>query len=126
MARLLVLLLALAGCMMLSLPAAALEPNPNGVWARSDGNAQVRIARCGASLCATNTWIRDPSSGEAVGDVLIMKVSQAAGELTGTAYDPKRKLNFQMRISGSADTLKTRGCVVGGLLCKSVSWKRLR
>lgn len=106
--------------------AAALEPDPNGVWLRDDGNAHVRIARCGAALCATNVWIRDTSKGEEVGDVLVMKVSQGAGVLTGTAYDPKRKLSYSMKIAGSGDGLSTRGCIVGGLICKTVSWSRLR
>lgn len=26
----------------------------HGVWTRGDGNARVRIAACGPSLCATN------------------------------------------------------------------------
>lgn len=115
-----------AAILFTALPAFALEPDPNGLWARGDGNAHVKIARCGADLCATNVWIRDSSKGEAVGDVLVMKVSQADGVLTGTAYDPKRKISYSMRISGSTDALSTRGCIVGGLICKSVSWSRLR
>ncbi len=36
----------------------------HGVWTRGDGNARVRIAACGPSLCATNVWIEDTSGGE--------------------------------------------------------------
>jgi len=43
----------------------------------------------------------------------------------GTAYDPKRKLNYSMTISTAKDKLDTRGCIVGGLICKTVSWTRL-
>lgn len=108
-------------------PAAAKPLDPQGLWSRGDGNAKVRIASCGADLCATNIWIRDSSKGEAVGDVLIMKVKPTgSGALTGTARDLKRKLTYSLRISVSADTLKTRGCVLGGLVCKTVSWTRLR
>ena len=121
---------ALVGALLTGLaamPAGAVQPDPLGLWSRSDGNAKVRIDRCGAHFCATNTWIRDSSKGESVGDVLIMKVKQGQGAvLTGTAYDPKRKLSYSMRISGSANALSTRGCIVGGLICKTVSWTRLR
>jgi uncharacterized protein (DUF2147 family) len=110
-----------------ALPAAASPLDPQGSWSRGDGNASVRIAPCGANLCATNIWIRDTSKGEAVGDVLIMKVKPAdGGSLAGTARDPKRKLTYSIRISGTANTLKTRGCFLGGLACKTVSWTRLR
>lgn len=113
-----------------SLPAvlaSAAEPYPSGLWSRSDGNARVRFERCGADLCARNVWIGDTSGGEAVGDVLIMKLKpESAGSLAGTAYDPKRKLTYAVQISVSKSQLKTRGCVLGGLVCKTVSWTRLR
>ncbi|MBB5751513.1 DUF2147 domain-containing protein [Prosthecomicrobium pneumaticum] len=106
-------------------PAIAAEPDPRGIWARDDGNARVRIAPCGAALCATNLWIRDTSKGEAVGDVLIMDVEPAGATLRGTAQDPKRGLRYSIRISRSGDRLQTRGCMLGGLLCKTVGWSRL-
>ncbi len=95
--------------------------------ARALGRAATEPTRMSASsaaasqLCARNTWIRDPSGGEAVGDVLVLDVSPKSGDvLKGTAYDPKRKLGYSMTISASKDKLDTRGCIVGGLICKTV------
>ncbi|MBL8584621.1 MAG: DUF2147 domain-containing protein [Rhizobiaceae bacterium] len=94
-----------------------------GVWLRNDGNARVMIAPCGDKLCATNLWIGDTSGGEAVGDRLIMTLKPVSdSKLSGTAYDPKRGLTYSMTMQVSANKLTTRGCVVGGLLCKNVNW----
>jgi uncharacterized protein (DUF2147 family) len=43
----------------------------------------------------------------------------------GTAYDPQRKRTYGMVMSLKGGKLQTQGCVLGGLLCKTVSWTRL-
>lgn len=98
-----------------------------GDWKRGDGNALVRIAPCGDNICATNLWIRDPSKGEAVGDRLVMSLEpQSASSFAGTAYDPKRKLRYSIVVSASAKSLTTRGCFLGKMLCKDVTWTAAR
>lgn len=94
-----------------------------GVWMRGDGNARVRIAPCGQNLCATNLWIGDTSKGEAVGDKLVMTLKPASDNtLKGTAYDPKRDMTYSMTLRVTGKGLTTRGCIIGGLICKNVSW----
>ena len=106
--------------------AEAKAPDIDGVWMRSDGNARVRIAPCGTDICATNLWIKDTSQGENVGDKLIMTLHpQTDKELTGKAFDPKRHLTYGITVTVDRDALSTRGCVLGGLLCKGVSWARV-
>lgn len=99
----------------------------NGVWARGDGQARVRIAPCGSNVCATNVWVSDPSSGEAVGDRLVMTLAkQPNGSLSGTAFDQKRNLNISMTVRVSQNSLNTRGCLVGQMICKDMSWTAVR
>lgn len=106
--------------------ASAMADSPNGHWARGDGNARVRIAPCGANLCATNTWIRNPGK-ERVGQVLVMKVKKSApGTWKGSAFDPQRKMNFSMNMNVGKQNMTTRGCIAGGLICKSTTWTRLK
>ena len=114
----------LLACLMLPQLAFA---NPfsdaRGTWMRNDGNARVRVAPCGETLCATNLWIRDTSMGEEVGDRLVMNLKPtSSATLEGTAYDPKRKLSYSMTLRLDGKSLMTRGCVVGGLICKDVRW----
>ncbi|MEO3433583.1 DUF2147 domain-containing protein [Inquilinus sp. CAU 1745] len=102
---------------------AAQELSPYGVWLRGDGNARVRIAPCGSQVCATNLWIKDTSEGEEVGDQLIMSLERKSDtELVGSAYDPKRDITYAITVTVGANSLTTRGCVLGGLLCKDVNW----
>ena len=102
-------------------------PDPSGTWNRGDGNARVRIAPCGSNICATNVWIRDSRGGEAVGDQLVMTLQpKSADTLTGKAFDAKRDLTYAIQVKVAGQRLVTRGCLVGGLVCKSVNWSRAR
>nr|WP_047576399.1 DUF2147 domain-containing protein [Methylobacterium sp. ZNC0032] len=104
--------------------AAALSSDIDGTWLRDDGNARVKIAPCGNKICATNLWIGDTSQGEAAGDQLVMTLErQSDGSFNGSAFDAKRDRTYAMTITTSPGALKTRGCIVGGLLCRNVNWK---
>jgi uncharacterized protein (DUF2147 family) len=99
----------------------------SGKWARGDGVAQVQIAPCGAQICATNTAIKGGDGSEKVGDRLVMNVKPAAANLlSGTAYDPQRKMSYNIDITVADNQLSTKGCVLGRLLCKAVSWRRIK
>jgi uncharacterized protein (DUF2147 family) len=98
----------------------------HGKWMREDRNALVTVAPCGQQLCATNTWIGESSWGEEVGDRLVLTLDQASdGVLTGEGYDPKRDLTVKVRLEVSETQLVSRGCILLGLLCKTVSWQRV-
>jgi uncharacterized protein (DUF2147 family) len=112
--------------MPIVLAATSASPDPTGLWLRGDGNAYVRIAPCGTRICATNTWIKDPGTGEAVGDRLVMDLAPQAGNvLSGTAYDAKRGMTYTVTVTVAPTGLTTRGCLLFGLLCRSVAWSRV-
>ena len=96
----------------------------HGEWKRDDGNVVVKIAACGSKTCATNTWVRDTSKGENVGDRLIMELDSGGSVLTGEAFDPQRNLTYKLKINVSDSRFVSRGCVVLGMLCKTASWQR--
>lgn len=101
--------------------------DPSGIWLRDDGNARVRIAPCGDKICATNLWIGDTSKGEAPGDRLVMSLQQkSADTLAGTAYDAKRDRTYSITVQVFNNALVTRGCILGGLLCRDVGWMPAR
>lgn len=109
-----------------SLGSAAHAASPMGRWARSDGNAKVRIARCGADICATNTWIKPGTPSEKPGDVLVMTIKPVSdSQYSGSAYDPQRKMRYKIILTVNGASMTTRGCVLGGLLCKGVGWTRI-
>ena len=98
----------------------------DGNWARSDGKAKVKIAKCGADICATNTWIKPGTPSEKAGDVLVMKVEKVSdGQYSGSAFDPQRDMSYKITLDVGADKMTTKGCLLGGLLCKGVGWTRI-
>lgn len=111
----------------LGLAGAAQAADINGNWARSDGKARVRIAKCGADLCATNTWIKPGTPSEKAGDVLVMKVkADADGNYSGSAFDPQRDMSYRITLTVTENKMTSKGCVLGGLLCKGVGWTRIK
>jgi len=114
---------ALASVAIISFRAHAADAN--GIWMRDDGNAKVKIAQCGTKICATNLWIRDTSKGEEVGDKLVLSLQRASDtELYGSAYDAKRDRTYSIIIIVEPRSLITRGCLLGRVLCRDVSWTR--
>jgi uncharacterized protein (DUF2147 family) len=99
----------------------------DGNWSRSDGRARVKIVRCGGDICATNTWIRPGTPSEKTGDVLVMKVRKVSdGRYSGSAFDPQRDMSYKITLDVSGDRMTSKGCILGGLLCKGVGWTRIR
>jgi uncharacterized protein (DUF2147 family) len=98
---------------------------PSGEWLRGDGQAKVRMQKCGGALCAVNTWIKNPGD-EKVGDRLVLEVKPVKpGLMEGSAFDPQRNLRFSSKITYSDTTMTTSGCVLGGLVCRSVNWTKV-
>jgi len=97
-----------------------------GNWARGDGKTRIRVASCGAEVCARNTWVRHGVSGEKVGDRLVLNVKpEGAGHWSGTAFDPQRNQTYTIGVRVTEKHMTTRGCLVGGIFCASMNWTRL-
>ncbi|UVC09251.1 DUF2147 domain-containing protein [Rhizobium sp. TH2] len=118
--------LTIATIAALGLAGATQAADINGDWARGDGRARVKIAKCGADICATNTWIKPGTPSEKAGDVLVMKVkADADGNYAGSAFDPQRDMSYKITLTVKDSSMTSKGCVLGGLLCKGVNWTRL-
>jgi uncharacterized protein (DUF2147 family) len=107
---------------------AAGRPDMVGHWARGDGNVRVDIEPCGTNICAVNSWVRDKSDGEAIGDKLVMMLKPRSDSvLDGHAFDQKRDRTYTMRVTMQlAGKMTTQGCILGGLACKSQNWTRIK
>jgi uncharacterized protein (DUF2147 family) len=107
-----------------SAPVAA-GPAYLGAWARADGKTRIRVASCGAAVCARNTWVRRGVSGERVGDRLILRVRAAgAGRWSGSAFDPQRSKTYSILVYVVRRRMTTRGCMMDGFVCESMAWNQ--
>ena len=69
------------------LAAPAHAADPSGVWLVQDGDAHVRIAKCGEAFCGTIVWLespKDPTTGKPLTDVRNPDPSKRNRPLLGT------------------------------------------
>ena len=116
-------LAAAAALAMLATPTIAQEVT--GTWLRDSGASKVRLAKCGEAVCGTISWLKDVSGPAKLGQRIFydMKLS-SAGKWSGSAFNPEDGKTYSGTMSLSGDTLTTAGCVMGGLICRSVKWSR--
>jgi uncharacterized protein (DUF2147 family) len=126
-----------------ALPARAADPT--GVWLTADDDARVRIYRCGEAFCGTILSLKepnDPDTGRPKLDKFNKDAGKRARPIIGieliTGLKPKGPDQWEGSLYNPEDgntyagilttegllTLKLQGCVLGGLICKSETWKR--
>ncbi len=120
-------LFASAALLAASLSAAA-AAEAKGEWLRDSGASKVRIANCGGeALCGTIVWLKDPSGPAKIGQQVFFDMKPHGDNVwTGSAFNPEDGKTYSGRMTLAGDRLTTAGCVFGGLICKSVSWTRVR
>ena len=111
------------GLSVVALP--ALAQDATGTWLREGGTSKVRISPCGGALCGTTVWLKDSSGPSKVGMRVFYDMKPAGeGSWKGSAFNPEDGKTYSGKMSLSGNSLTTSGCVMGGLICKSVSWTR--
>jgi uncharacterized protein (DUF2147 family) len=116
--------LTIACCLVMS-PGVALAGDPTGVWMRDNGEAKLRFAPCGASFCGTIIWVKDPARQKDVGVRAFWNMAaNGANSWKGQAFNPLDGQNYVGKLELSGNTLTTYGCVMGGMMCKSMVWQR--
>lgn len=106
-----------------ALPASAQDVT--GTWLRDTGASKVRFAKCGDAVCGTISWLKDASGPAKLGQRIFYDMKPAGGgKWNGSAFNPEDGKTYSGTMSLSGDTLTTAGCVLGGLICRTVKWSR--
>ena len=122
---------------------AAFCADVGGVWLTQAGDAKVRVGRCGAGLCGTVVWLREPidsATGKPqvddknenpalrnrriIGTPLFIGM-RAAGpnKWSGRIYNADDGKTYASTVTyQDGDKLDVQGCV--GSLCGSETWSR--
>ena len=113
---------------LLALASSAFAADVAGEWARDDGKAKVRFARCGGgAVCGSITWLRDANSPAKIGQEVFFDMKPSGeGTWTGSAFNPDDGRTYSGKMTLAGERLNTAGCVLGGLICKSYDWSRAR
>jgi uncharacterized protein (DUF2147 family) len=105
---------------------AAALADPTGTWLRETGNSRVRVAPCGSSLCGSIVWLKDDSGPSKVGQrVFYDMVKSGDNTWSGQAFNPEDGKTYSGKMVVSGSSMTTSGCVLGGLICRSVKWSKV-
>lgn len=106
-----------------------------GVWMNPKRTVAVRTASCGEKLCGRIVWAnptalkdaRDSGVQSLIGTELLQDYqSSADGRWSGTLYVPDMGGHFSSTITPiGASSLRVKGCLIGGFICKSQIWQRI-
>ena len=139
---------ALVAALMLINGQRAFAADAAGLWSTVGGKAQVRVRACGDALCGVIVRLKeptDPKTGRPKTDkrnvdpskrsrpligvpiVLGMKPDGTPGEWVGQVYNAEdgKTYSGSIRLTGTT-TLELQGCALGGLICKSQTWTRIK
>ncbi|MDP5279496.1 DUF2147 domain-containing protein [Sphingomonas sp. DG1-23] len=122
---------------VLAAPSAAAAPSSplQGLWLNPHGSVAVRTDPCGDKFCGRIVWASGAAQKDAKDsgvDALIgtelLENYRPDGEASwsGTVFVPDLGRHFSSRIDTLSPTrIEIRGCILGGLICKSQVWSRI-
>ena len=98
-----------------------------GTWSRDNGAVHVKFDTCGDAICGNIAWLKPGANTQAkVGQRLFFDMRPAGtNSWTGKAVNPDNGSIYSGKMSIEGSTLSTSGCFIGGLICKSASWRRV-
>ena len=124
---------------MASVSAHAASPTDSartfGVWRNPKNSVHLEIKNCGETACGVVIWASERAKADArkggsanlVGLRLLRDFApDKHGAWRGKVFVPDLNMTF----SGAAEvldakTLRAKGCVLGGIICKSQTWTRV-
>lgn len=127
-----------AAALVMAGPASA-ENTPaigiEGVWINPHDDVAVHTRTCGNTLCGWVVWAnpeaqsdaRDGGVARLVGTELLENYRpNGRGSWKGTVFVPDMGRRYSSVIDQvSATQLRIKGCILGGLICRSQVWSRI-
>jgi uncharacterized protein (DUF2147 family) len=122
----------------------AFAAGPLGTWYTADKDSQVRIANCGAAICGTLVWLKepnDPATGKPkldknnadaskqsrplLGVTIVLGMKPSGPNVwSGNVYNASDGKTYTGSFTMTGDnTADLKGCVMS-ILCKSQTWTR--
>lgn len=121
----------------IAMPASATAPTqlPAGLWLNPHNNVAVRTGPCGTHLCGWVVWASASARADAKGggverllgtELLEDYAADGSGAWSGTVFVPDMGRRFASRIDlPRPDALRIRGCLWGGMICRTQTWSRI-
>ena len=131
--------------LVLSIVAPALAADPLGTWLTGDKKGKVKIVNCGGAICGSLVWLQDPNDPEThqpktdkhnadaskqsrplLGIPIVLNMKPGGTDVwQGQVYNAEDGSTYSGSFAmTSANSAELKGCVMGGLICKSQTWTR--
>ncbi len=114
---------------------AAAPASADELWLNPHNSVVVRTGACGDRLCGWIAWAngeakqdaRDAGVTNLIGTALLKDYHLVErGRWKGTIFVPDMGRRFSSEIDElSPTTIKVKGCLLGGFICKSQLWTRI-
>jgi uncharacterized protein (DUF2147 family) len=134
--------LAATFCFALAMLSGAGAAEPTGTWLTQNGDAHIRVAKCGTSMCGTIVWLRDPVDAhtgkpqvddknpnpalrnrKVIGIRIFAMAPDGNGGYAGGIYNADDGQTYRGKIVLRSDAqLEVQGCA--GPLCGSERWSK--
>lgn len=124
-----------AGLLSAGLPAQAQGAQTFGVWSNPKGSVHVEIRPCGVGACGYVVWANEKAKRDAreggTHDLVGLQIFRDLeldrnGVWRGKVFAPDMNRTFAGTAQQlDATRLRAKGCVLGGLICKSQVWTRV-
>lgn len=101
----------------------AMAASPNGTWKRSNG-ALVKVFNCGGGIGMK--VIKSPSPKKRGKTIMCGAKKTGANKWQGSLLNLDDGQRYSGYVTLSGNSLKLSGCVLGGLVCKSDTWRRVK
>jgi len=89
-----------------------------GNW-RTQSGETAAIANCGGGFCITL------KTGKHKGKAIGRLTPAGGGQYGGSITDPNNDKTYTGKASVDGGSMNLKGCVLGGLICKSQAWTKL-
>ena len=89
-----------------------------GNW-RTQSGETAAIGDCGGGFCITMKTGKH--KGKGIGKI----APSGEGQYSGSITDPNTDKTYSGKASVDGGSMKLKGCVLGGLICKSQNWTKL-
>ena len=115
--------------------------DPSGVWLTDDGSAKIKIAKCGANVCGSVSWLKEPNDSKGqpkvdtnnadaskrgrpiVGVPVVLSMKPDGDDKwSGKIYNAEDGKTYDGSVTLAGNTLKVQGCVT--IFCKTKTWTR--
>ena len=129
--------LATLGALAVATSAHGQTGDPSGTWLSQSGETRVRIARCGGGYCGTITasaLAKDVNNPDAtkrdrnlVGVQMISDIKPAGDGFSGQLYNIQDGKTYTGKLKLiDPNAMELSGCVMGGLICRSQTWTKVK